>query len=156
MEWTHEESIDAPVDVVWSLTTAVTDWPAYMPTVQSVERLDEGPLRVGSRARIKQPRQRTAVWEVTSLDPGREFVWRSDRRGMSFTGSHRVTPDGGGSRNTLTIAMSGPLAPVLGLLLGPLMRRVLRTEGACFKERAENTAEAAGLGSNRPGVSPAV
>jgi hypothetical protein len=32
--------------------------------------------------------------------------------------------------------MSGPLAPVLGPLLGPLMRKVLRTENACFAERA--------------------
>jgi hypothetical protein len=114
--------------------------------VQSVERLDEGPLRLGSRARIKQPAQRTAVWEVTSLEPGRRFSWRSERRGIAMTGTHQVDPEGSGSRNTLTIEMTGPLAPVLGLLLGPLMRRVLRTENACFKGRAEGrTQDAATL-----------
>jgi uncharacterized membrane protein len=137
MEWTNIQTIGAPADVVWQLSTDVTDWPTYMPTVRSVERLDEGPLRLGSRARIKQPGQRTAVWEVTSLEPGHQFSWRSERRGVAMTGTHRVDPEGAGSRNTLTIEMTGPLAPVLGALLGPLMRRVLRTENACFKARAE-------------------
>jgi uncharacterized membrane protein len=143
MEWTNTETIDAPADVVWRLSTDVTDWPTYMPTMRSVERLDEGPLRIGSRARIKQPGQPTAVWEVTSLEASRAFSWRSGRRGLALTGTHRVVPEGSGSRNTLTIEMSGPLAPVVGLLLGPLMRRVLRTENACFKARAEGRTQTA-------------
>jgi uncharacterized membrane protein len=136
MEWTHTQVIGAPVDVVWGLTVDVTSWPQYMPTVQSVERLEEGPLRLGARARIKQPGQRAAVWTVTELTPGHTFSWRSQRRGLAMTGSHRVEPEGDGTRSTLTITMSGPLAPVLGPLLGPLMRRVLRTENGCFAERA--------------------
>jgi hypothetical protein len=55
---------------------------------------------------------------------------------MAMTGSHLVEPEGAGTRSTLTLAMSGPLAPVLGPLLGAVMRRVLRTENACFAERA--------------------
>jgi uncharacterized membrane protein len=137
MEWTHSEAIDAPADLVWRLTTDVVAWPTFMPTVTTVERLDDGPLRVGAVARIKQPGQRTATWTVTELTPGSTFSWRSQRRGMAMVGSHRVTPEGQGSRSTLTLTMSGPLTPVLGRLLGPLMRRVLRTENACFKARAE-------------------
>jgi uncharacterized membrane protein len=143
MEWTNTRVIDAPADVVWQLTADVTAWPEYMPTVQSVERLEEGPLRAGARAMIKQPGQRRALWTVTELTPGRTFSWESRRRGMTMTGSHRVDPEGAGSRNTLTITMSGPLTPVLGPLLGPLMRRVLRTENACFAERAEHRARRA-------------
>jgi uncharacterized membrane protein len=143
MEWTNTRTIDAPADVVWQLTADVTAWPEYMPTVQSVERLEEGPLRVGARAMIKQPAQRRALWTVTELTPGHTFSWESRRRGMTMTGSHRVDPEGAGSRNTLTITMSGPLTPVLGPLLAPLMRRVLRTENACFAERAEHRASRA-------------
>lgn len=136
MEWTHETTIDAPAAAVWTANADVAAWPAFLPTVTSLELLDDGPLRLGSRARIKQPGQGLAVWEVTRLDPGREFVWESRRRGVTVTGLHRVEPAGSGSRNTLTITMTGPFAPVLGLLTGPLMRRVLRTEGRCFAERA--------------------
>lgn len=135
-EWTHTQDIDAPPEVVWALATQVTDWPAYMPTIRSVERLDEGPLRLGARARIVQPGQRPAVWEVTRFEPGREFTWESRRRGYAMTATHRVQQRGSGTRNVLGLRMTGPLAPVLGVLLGPLMRRVLRTENACFAERA--------------------
>jgi uncharacterized membrane protein len=136
MEWTHTQVIDAPAAVVWELAVDVAAWPEYMPTVQSVERLEEGPLRLGAGARIKQPGQGAAVWTVTELTPGHTFSWRSQRRGMAMTGSHRVEPEGTGARSTLTLTMSGPLAPVLGPLLAPLMRKVLRTENACFAERA--------------------
>jgi uncharacterized membrane protein len=143
MEWTHTQTIDAPAEVVWELATDVTAWPEYMPTVQSVQRLEEGPLRPGARAKIKQPGQRSALWTVTELAPGRTFSWQSQRRGMVMTGSHRVEPQGATTRSTLTLSMSGPLAPVLGPVLAPLMRRVLRTENGCFAERAEHQARRA-------------
>lgn len=133
MRWTHSVSIDAPADVVWALTTDVAGWPRLSPTMQSVQRLDEGPLRVGSSARIKQPGQRMAVWTVTRLEPGREFSWHTVRRGRTITGTHRVIPEGAGCRNTLEIEMDGPLAPVLGLV----MRYALRTENAGFTAEAQ-------------------
>lgn len=143
MEWTNEATIDAPVDVVWQLTTDVTAWPTYMPTVTSLQRLEDGPLRLGASARIKQPGQRAAIWRVTEFEPGRRFSWRSERRGVTMIGTHTVEPEGNGSRNVLTITMTGPLTPVLGPLMGPLMGRVLRTENACFKARAEGRTTAA-------------
>ena len=133
MRWTHSVSIDAPADVVWAPTTDVAGWPRLSPTMQSVQRLDEGPLRVGSSARIKQPGQRMAVWTVTRLEPGREFSWHTVRRGRTITGTHRVIPEGAGCRNTLEIEMDGPLAPVLGLV----MRYALRTENAGFTAEAQ-------------------
>jgi uncharacterized membrane protein len=137
MEWTHSETMDAPPADVWHLATDVAAWPTFMPTVTSVERLDDGPLRLGAQARIKQPGQRAAVWTVTRYQPGEEFSWESARRGVTMTGTHRVVAEGTGCRNVLTLTMTGPLAPVVGRLLGPLMARVLRTENASFKARAE-------------------
>jgi uncharacterized membrane protein len=152
MEWTHTQRIDAPVDVVWRIATDVSDWPTYMPTVQSVDRLDDGPLQVGAQARIKQPAQRSAIWTVTQLTPGREFSWQSVRKGVTLIGTHRVDTDGQGSRNTLILQMSGPLTPILGRLLAPAMRKVLRTENACFKAQAEKLTAAASEGPRAPGV----
>jgi len=59
---------------------------SFMPTVQRVERLDAGPLRVASSARIKQPAQTPAVWTVTRLEPTREFTWETRRLGLRMTG----------------------------------------------------------------------
>ena len=45
-----------------------------------------------------------------------------------------------GSRNTLHLDATGPLARPLGLLLGGVFRKVLRTENAGFKAAAEQQA----------------
>ena len=143
MEWTNTQTMAAPPETVWAVATDVERWPDYMPTVTTVERLEDGPLRLGARAMIKQPGQRRALWTVTEMTPGRTFSWESRRRGMTMTGTHRVDPKGPGTRSTLTLTMTGPLTPVLGRLLGPLMRRVLETENRCFAERAQDGARRA-------------
>lgn len=137
MRWTHSTQIDAPVDVMWRLTTDVEAWPATTSTMQSVQRLDDGPLRVGSQALIRQPAQAAAVWTVTALEPGHAFSWQSRRRGLTLTGTHTVTADGRGCRNTLELDATGPLAGPFGLLFGAVFRQVLRTENAGFKAAAE-------------------
>lgn len=136
MKWTHSAPITAPADVVWQLTTDVESWPRYTSTMQSVHRLDEGPLRVGSSARIKQPGRRAAVWTVTRLEPGREFSWRTVKGRRTITGSHCVVPDGAACRNDLEVEIDGPLAR----LLGPFVRYALRTENAGFTAEAQRRA----------------
>ncbi len=137
MRWTDVTRIAAPADVVWRLTTDVAGLPSITPTMRTVERLDDGPLRVGSSARVRQPGQLPAVWTVTELDPGRRFVWQTRRPGLTMVGSHLVEPDGDGCRNTLVLDAKGPAARPVGWLLGPLLRKALRTENAGFKRAAE-------------------
>ena len=45
MKWTDTLVMDAPAELIWELNTDVERWPAGTPTVQSVERLDDGPFR---------------------------------------------------------------------------------------------------------------
>ena len=128
--------IDAPVDVVWRLTTDVAAWPAFMPTVERVERLDDGPLRVGSTARLKQPGQTPAVWTVTRLEEQREFTWETRRLGLRMAGRHLLEPAGDGTRNTLVVEVTGPGAKLFGLLLGGAIDRAIREENAAFRKAA--------------------
>ncbi|MFF5233315.1 SRPBCC family protein [Dactylosporangium sp. NPDC000521] len=135
MRYEEFTQIDAPVDLMWRLTTEVEEWPKFLPTVQRLERLDSGELRVGSTARIKQPAQSSAVWTVTRLEPGREFTWETSRKGLRMTGRHLLEPAGSGTRMGLVIETDGPLAGVMALL-GGLMRSSLRQEAAGFARQA--------------------
>ena len=138
---THLENelvIDAPVAVVWKLTEDVEGWPATTPTVTSVERLDSGPMRVGSTARVKQPGQRVAVWTVSSFRPDEEMAWGAKVFGVQMVGTHRLTPIGDDRcRNLLSIDMSGRGAALLGRVVGKRILAAITTENEGFKRAAE-------------------
>jgi carbon monoxide dehydrogenase subunit G len=136
MRYEETTLIDAPVDLIWRLTTDITGWPAFLPTVQRLERLDPGPLRVGSTARLKQPGQSAAVWAVTRLEPPHEFTWETHRLGVRMTGRHLIEPAGSATRNTLVLEIDGRAAGVVSALFGALMRSSLRQESAAFARRA--------------------
>jgi hypothetical protein len=106
-----------------------------MPTVHSLERLDDGPLRVGSMARIKQPTQ-TAVWTVTRLEDKREFTWETRRMGVRMTGRHLLSPAAEGTRNTLVIDVTGRGAGLFSALFGGVIRKYLLAEAEAFERAA--------------------
>ena len=132
-----EASIDvaAPAETVFDTYADVEHWPSWTSSVTSVELLDRGPLRVGVRARIRQPRLPVAVWQVTELVPGESFTWVTRARGVTTTGTHRVVATGPG---TALLDQEGPLGPLVGLVTARLTRRYLRTEVEGIKAYCES------------------
>ena len=130
--------IDAPAERVWEVMTDTERWPEWTASVERAERLDTGPLKVGSRARLKQPKFPAVVWEVTDLEPGRSFSWMARNVGLTSVGHHRVDPRaGGGATVTLSLHQQGPLAPLLAFLTSKLTRRYVETEAQGLKARSE-------------------
>ena len=130
--------IATPQARVWAIMSDVERWPEWTRSVTKVERLNRGPLRVGSRARVRQPRFPPAIWTVTALEPGRFFEWRSPAPGLLSVGGHRVDAVGEqASRATLSITWSGPLAPAIRLLFGKLSQRYVQMEAQGLKRRSE-------------------
>lgn len=130
--------IDAPAERVWEVMADVERWPEWTASVVRAERLDDGPLRLGSRARLKQPRFPPVLWEVTELEPGRSFAWTAKNVGLTSVGRHRVVARrDGGATVTLTLEQEGPLAPLLALLTAKLTRRYVDTEAQGLKRRCE-------------------
>ncbi|HEX6339056.1 MAG TPA: SRPBCC family protein [Jiangellaceae bacterium] len=131
--------IAAPAERVFAVYSDVERWPEWTKSVTSVERLDDGPLRVGSRARIRQPRLPAAVWEVTELVPDRSFTWVARGPGVVSTGSHVVTPLGGDGRATATASLeqAGLLGPLMGTLTKRLTNEYLDIEVRGLKARCE-------------------
>ncbi|MEI7037625.1 SRPBCC family protein [Fulvimonas yonginensis] len=131
-------TIEAPADGVWRLLCSVDAWPQWLPTVSRAQALDGGPLAVGRRYRIEQPRLRPAIWTVTALESGRRFEWRARSPGMTMVADHRVAPEGHQAvRVQLSFAFRGLLGSVLGMVYGDLARRYLQQEAQALKQRVE-------------------
>jgi uncharacterized protein YndB with AHSA1/START domain len=134
-----EISIDiaAPPDVVWSVMSDAERWHEWTASVRSIRLLDKGPLRIGSRARIRQPRFPPAVWEVTAFEPGQSFTWKTGGPGMRVYGRHSVAPASGGSRANLHLHYEGAIGRLLARLTRTITSRYLGFEAAGLKRRSE-------------------
>lgn len=131
-------TIAAPVATVWHALLDVERWPTWTDTVTTATWLDDGPMRVGRRARLVQPRLGSAVYEVTELDPEKSFVWSRRSPGVTTVAGHYVTPQPDGTTLlTLSIEHSGPLAGLGRLLTDRLTRRYLETEARGLKAYSE-------------------
>src|SRR5689334_1769307 len=99
MEFQRTIEIAAPAATVWAVMSDVERWHEWTPSVTSVRLMEKGPLAIGSRAWIRQPKFPPALWQVTAIEPPRRFVWRSGLPGMWVYGHHSVEErPGGGAR----------------------------------------------------------
>jgi uncharacterized membrane protein len=129
--------VDAHAEVVWAMTVDIERWPEWVPTVTAVTRLDNGPLKRGSVARLEQPMQPPVLWVVTVLESERRFAWESRRRGLRFVATHDLLTDASATMNTLTVEASGVMAVLLWPLLRIALSRALAAENQALKQRCE-------------------
>ena len=130
--------VAAPPDVFWNVLVDVERWPEWTDSVTSARLLDDGPLAVGSRAEMSQPRVPKGTYVVTVLEPGRGFTWEQRQPGSTVLASHECAPlPDGGTRVVLRVVMQGAVGGVVGLLYRRLTQRYLALEAAGLKERAE-------------------
>jgi len=147
--WRHNEEMEqsitvdiaAPPQRVWAVLSDVESWPEWTPTVTSVRLLDQGPLRLGSRAVIHQPRLPENEYVVTELEPGRSFTWVASGPGVRTTGRHAIDPlPGGEARVRLSVAQAGWLGTLMGPFFRGLTDRYLATEADGLRARSEQEA----------------
>jgi len=132
--------IQASSERVWEVLSNIECWPVWTPTVTSIQRVDRGPLAVGSQARIRQPKLPPAVWQITELDEGRSFTWVTRSPGVRVTARHSVEASEGGSRATLSLQFSGLLGPLVARLTRGLNERYLALEARGLRTRSEGSA----------------
>jgi uncharacterized membrane protein len=132
-------NIDAPPQKVFAVLCDVERWPEWTPTMSRVQRLDKGPFSVGSRAEVRQPKLRPAVWQVTQLEENRDFTWATGSAGLRMKAGHLIEASGsGGSRVALSFEMSGLIAPLVSRLYGSLIEEYIATESQGLKKRSES------------------
>ena len=150
MEQSTRIDVAAPVEQVWEVLREVERWAEWAPTVTSVRRLDDGPLAVGSRARVEQPRIPATEYVVTELEPGRSFTWVATGPGVRTTARHLLEDFGaGGTRVTLAVEQAGPVGVVEGRIYRRLIDRYLAAGAQGLKARSEGRARAPRTGRRR-------
>lgn len=137
MEHSITIEIAAPPERVWQVMSDVERWPEWTPTVTSVKRLDDGPLRVGSRAKVVQPKLPEAEYAVTELSPGRSFTWVAASPGVVTTARHEVEPTPDGTRVRLSVSQAGWLGRLVAPFYRGLTDRYLVKEANGLKATSE-------------------
>jgi hypothetical protein len=129
--------IQAPRVRVWAAVRDIEHWFEWTPTVISARPLDPGPLAVGNRAIVRQPKLLPARWQITELEEGRSFSWITRRPGILVTARHSIEDAAHGSRVTLSLDFSGPLGSLAARLTRGLNESYLAIEARGLKKRAE-------------------
>ena len=138
-EYSVTIDIQAPPERVWPIMSDVRRWHEWTASITSIRRFDDGPLTVGSRAMVRQPKVPPALWRVTEIEDGRSFTWVTGTPIARATGRHTVQPLAAGSRATLSLEYSGILGGLLARLLDGINRRYLTMEANGLKARSEET-----------------
>ena len=130
--------IKAPPDRVWPVMTDVERWPEWTESMNSVERLDTGDFGLGSKAKLKIRRSPNAnVWTVTELTPKRSFTWETNSGGVKGVAKHVIEPDGSGSKVTLSVDLSGPVATIFSPIFACESRKNVDMEAEGLKRQSE-------------------
>ena len=124
-------TIDAAPEVVWRWVAEDTDLERSWRNIdgrgiQSLERLDDGDLDVGSRFRgtvnMGTGDDQAYVNEVTALEPARHIAWKTIESdgALSGRGEYDLAPVDGGT--SFRIKLDYPPKSLLGRLQRPIVR----------------------------------
>ena len=143
VEFSRAIEIAAPADRVWAVMRDVERWREWTASVTGIRLVGGGPLRVGGRAWVRQPKFPPALWEVRELDDrGRSFTWISRAPGMLVTALHGVEARGPHSRALLSLRYEGLLGPWFARMTRGVTERYLDLEANGLKKRSEGQTSA--------------
>ena len=112
---------------MWAILSDVERWPTWTASVTSVEL--DGPLAVGRRAKIRQPKLPAVTGRSPRSCPDARSPGESTAPGSRATGWHEVTPTGDGTCEVrLALEQAGPLGSLVGLLYRGLTKRYVQME----------------------------
>lgn len=131
-------SVSAPAERVWQTIMDVERWPEWTASVTSVEKLEPGDVRVGSKVRIKQPKLPPTVWTVSRIEPGRRMEWEAKAPGSHTIAWHAAEPAADGtSKAILGIDQRGIFFKLTGWYFNKLTREYVDMELAGLRQRSE-------------------
>jgi uncharacterized protein YndB with AHSA1/START domain len=130
--------IDVSKESIWQATIDIESWPTWWPGMEKVIREDNGVFGVGSSALIKQKAMPETRWEVTEIDPGHSFTWKTKNIGIEMIATHKIISDAADNSSILKIEMSGLVINLFGFLVKGLIAKSLKEENQGLKKYCES------------------
>ena len=127
----------------------VERWHEWTKSVRSIRLVGGGPIQVGTRAWIRQPRFPAALWKVTAFEPGQGFTWESSAPGLRVYANHSVQRTAHGTRATLVLYYQGFAGRLVARMTRDITNRYLKYEAEGLKKRSEALKTAAPDPSDR-------
>ena len=140
-DFEREFDVAAPADRVWLVMRDVERWHEWTASVTNIRVVGGGPLRVGSRAWVRQPKFPPALWEATEVDDAaRTFTWVNRAPGLRVIARHGVEARGAASRTRLSLRYERLLGPLLARPTRGITERYVDLEMNGLKARSEGRA----------------
>lgn len=118
--WQFEHTITtkARAERIWKLYSNVATWPEWDDGIVHVSL--DGPFIQGSRGLLQPEGQEPLLYELTHVDPVRGFsdVTHIPGAGIQIHFTHLLSEEGGETRITHKVTITGPKAEELGPIIG--------------------------------------
>ena len=135
------EWIARPPKEVFDFITASDNAPKVLPSVKSMVKLTEGPVRVGTRyreTRLMQGKEQSAELEVVSYEPDQKYAMKNITEGVETIYRYTFRPEADGTRVDLVCDVK---AGGLKKLILPLVVSVLKKEDGDHLQRLKKALE---------------
>jgi hypothetical protein len=139
-----ETEIDAPIDAVWSILTAIERWPAWNPDVRSASL--DGPAVEGATFRWKAGPS-TISSRIVRLDPPQLIAWTGRTLGIRAVHVWHLTSTNGRTLARTEESYEGLVARILRRPLQKMLDKTLTDGVSHLKAEAEQS-------GRRPDSSP--
>jgi uncharacterized protein YndB with AHSA1/START domain len=142
IDFSFDVNIARPPHEVFSAVTDLDHLSDWQPAVVEVEKLQDGPLRTGSRLKeVREVRGKRLeqIVEVSAHDPGREFGMRIVEGPLPVHGDLTFTPtdDGGTRLHMHAFGRANGAMRLLQPLLNVGLKREFRSQYGRLKEIVE-------------------
>ncbi len=134
-EFIQSIRFNTPIEHVWPVMCDVEHWHEWTASISRVEIRRGGPLRIGSRVVIKQPKFPPATWNVTSLMPGKRFACVSGGPGVLVTAYHEIASDVDACKVTVRLQFTDMLSGLFAGLTADINERYLAMEAEGLRKR---------------------
>lgn len=122
------ERIEKPLGDVWRFFIDHGNTKAWMPDIVRIEKLTEGPARLGTRyqeTRKMGGKEHTVALEITAFEEGRIYAGTVEEKGVRGTYTYTFQPEGGATRVRVVadVQAKGLMKLMLPIVVGVMKKQ---------------------------------